>query len=436
LKFFKKILEFQGFAVHKAEKELLYLDSLNNSDFKKWAENKKQEIVKYHFDNNPFYRKILNNVMSENWVDIPVIKKQMIQRPLVEMVNSMYDIKDCYVSSTSGSSGTPLFFAKDKFAHAMTWALIIKRYNDLGITLQSMQARFYGIPLQSVTYLKERFKDRLMNRYRFTIFDMSDRILEKFLDKFRHTSFDYIYGYTNSLLLFAKYCIRKNIILKDDACRSLRLCIVTSEQCTDEDKLLLEEAFGVNVVREYGVSESDFIAITDRQNRWIISDELVHVEIVDENDRPLDDGKIGKIIVTSLHNKAMPFIRYEVGDWGSIKRGERYSELLTLNGRLNDIAWLPSGKTVPGFTLYYVSRQILEESGVLKEYVIKQTSANTFLFEVVTTEPLSENHIQLIKNTMYQYLEPGIIVVVKRVDAIKRQASGKLKHFHSLIKND
>lgn len=436
MKFFKKILEFQGFAVHKAEKELLYLDSLNNSDFKKWAENKKQEIVKYHFDNNPFYRKILNNVMSENWVDIPVIKKQMIQRPLVEMVNSMYDIKDCYVSSTSGSSGTPLFFAKDKFAHAMTWALIIKRYNDLGITLQSMQARFYGIPLQSVTYLKERFKDRLMNRYRFTIFDMSDRILEKFLDKFRHTSFDYIYGYTNSLLLFAKYCIRKNIILKDDACRSLRLCIVTSEQCTDEDKLLLEEAFGVNVVREYGVSESDFIAITDRQNRWIISDELVHVEIVDENDRPLDDGKIGKIIVTSLHNKAMPFIRYEVGDWGSIKRGERYSELLTLNGRLNDIAWLPSGKTVPGFTLYYVSRQILEESGVLKEYVIKQTSANTFLFEVVTTEPLSENHIQLIKNTMYQYLEPGIIVVVKRVDAIKRQASGKLKHFHSLIKND
>ena len=238
------------------------------------------------------------------------------------------------------------------------------------------------------------------------------------------------------MLLFAKYLISKNIKLKSDICRSLKICIATSEQCTDEDKLLLEKAFGIKVIREYGVSESDFIAISDKNDRWIISDELVYVEIVDENNRPLEDGKVGKIIITSLFNKAMPFIRYEVGDWGSIKRkdDERYSELVTLNGRLNDIAYLPSGKTVPGFTLYYVSRQILEESGVLKEYTIKQTSTNTFLFEVVTTEPLLERHIELIKNTMYQYLEPGITVDIKRVDKIERQASGKLKHFHSLAK--
>jgi phenylacetate-CoA ligase len=436
LKLFKSILKYKGFPVNNAEKELRYLDSLNMKDFKKWGEEKRWEIVKLHYENNPFYRSLFKNKISENWVDLPIIKKSMIQKPLAEMVNPMYEIKNCYIGSTSGSSGTPLFFAKDKFAHAMTWALISKRYNDLGINLNSKQARFYGIPLNSIPYLKERFKDVLMNRYRFTIFDMSDKVLAKFLNKFRHNQFDYIYGYTNSLLLFAKYVISKNIKLKNDICRSLKICIATSEQCTDEDKLLLEKAFGIKVIREYGVSESDFIAISDKNDRWIISDELVYVEIVDENNRPLEDGKVGKIIITSLFNKAMPFIRYEVGDWGSIKRrtDERYSELITLNGRLNDIAYLPSGKIVPGFTLYYVSRQILEESGVLKEYTIKQTSINTFLFEVVTTEPLLERHIELIKNTMYQYLEPGIIVDIKRVDKIERQASGKFKHFHSLVK--
>ncbi len=114
----------------------------------------------------------------------------------------------------------------------------------------------------------------------------------------------------------------------------------------------------------------------------------------------------------------------------------RYDELATLNGRLNDTAYLPSGKTVPGFTLYYVSKQILEESGVLKEYTIRQTSINTFLFEVVTNAPLLAKHVDLIKNTMYQYLEPGINVEIKRVGEIERQASGKLKHFHSLVKKD
>lgn len=435
---FRSILKYKGFPINDAEKELVYLDSLNINDFKKWGEKKRWEIVKLHYENNSFYRSLFENKLSENWVDLPIINKSMIQRPLIEMLNPNYAIGDCYISSTSGSSGTPLFFAKDKFAHAMTWALINKRYNSLGIDLNSKQARFYGIPLNRIPYFKERFKDLLMNRYRFAIFDMSDEILAKFLDRFRRTAFNYMYGYTNSLLLFAKYLTAKNIILKKDICRSLKICIATSEQCTEEDIILLETAFGIQIIREYGVSESDFIAISDKDNHWIISDELVYLEIVDENNKPVDNGKVGKIIVTSLHNKAMPFIRYEVGDWGSIKRGddERYDELITLNGRLNDTAYLPSGKTVPGFTLYYVSKQILEESGVLKEYTIRQTSLDTFLFEVVTTESLLEKHIDLIKNTMYQYLEPGINVEIKRVDKIERQASGKLKHFHSLVQKD
>jgi phenylacetate-CoA ligase len=133
----------------------------------------------------------------------------------------------------------------------------------------------------------------------------------------------------------------------------------------------------------------------------------------------------------------MPFIRYEIVDLGSIERsnGGRYDKLITLNGRLNDFAILPSGKKVPGFTLYYVSRQILEKSGIVKEYVIKQISSASFVFEIVSENSILDKDKALIISTMEQYLEPGISIEIKRVEKIDRLKSGKLKHFISLVSN-
>ena len=56
--------------------------------------------------------------------------------------------------------------------------------------------------------IKERAKDFLSQRYRFTIFDLSDQVLEGFLKHFKTKKFDYINGYTSSIVLFAKFvCI-------------------------------------------------------------------------------------------------------------------------------------------------------------------------------------------------------------------------------------
>ena len=40
------------------------------------------------------------------------------------------------------------------------------------------------------------------------------------------------------------------------------------------------------------------------------------MEILDENNQPVPYGKEGKVVITSLYNKAHPFIRYEIGDVG------------------------------------------------------------------------------------------------------------------------
>jgi phenylacetate-CoA ligase len=57
---------------------------------------------------------------------------------------------------------------------------------------------------------KERIKDFLSNRFRLPVFDLSNPVLENFLGHFRQKKFDYINGYTSSIVLFANFTRQKH----------------------------------------------------------------------------------------------------------------------------------------------------------------------------------------------------------------------------------
>jgi len=432
MSFLELSLKLKGFPFKEAEKELKRIQSFSNDEFSAWQEKKRWQIVKYHYENNEFYRSKFGNKFPDIWEELPIILKSDFQSSDKKLISVSVNKKDLYTGYTSGSSGHPFNYAKDKFAHAMTWALIKDRYKNFGLTLNSRQARFYGIPFERIDYYIEKTKDYLSNRVRFPVFDLSDEMLEKFLTRFKSTEFDYVYGYTNSIVMFARYLIRKNIILKD-VCPSLKICIGTSENCTDEDKLIIEKAFGVPAVNEYGTSEVDLIAFEGINGDWLLSDENVYMEILDDDGNKLTKGGEGRILLTALHNKAMPFIRYEIGDKAVIEPGEDKVIIKKLLGGVNDLIVLPSGKKSPGISFYFITRSIMENIGSLKEFIIKQTEPDKFVFEVVSDEDISEKDKIRIQNKMDTYLEPGLKFEILRVNKIERTKAGKMKHFYSYL---
>ncbi len=105
------------------------------------------------------------------------------------------------------------------------------------------------------------------------------------------------------------------------------------------------------------------------------------VEVLDDDDQPCIEGEIGRIVITDFFNRAMPLIRYEIGDLGSPglcpcntialpalsavigktrgalkhKNGERVV-FAELSARMNDI---------PGIRQYQVIQNTLEDFDVL-----------------------------------------------------------------------
>jgi len=289
-------LQINGFPMKEAKAELQKIQSIPEQEFEAFIENKKKEIVDFHLKNNSSYQKLVGKTTFNTWKDLPIMTKKDFQKPLVERLSNGFPKKNVYVNKTSGSSGDPFIFAKDKFSHALTWANIIHRFGWYGIDFDSSyQARFYGIPLDFIGNRKERFKDFLSNRFRFSIFDLSDTILEGFLKKFETKKFDYINGYTSSIVMFAKFLQQKNIVLKT-ICPTLKVCVVTSEMLFDEDKNLLEKQFGIPVVNEYGASELDLIAFQNPNGEWQVNSETLFIEILDVENNVLPYGAAGRIV--------------------------------------------------------------------------------------------------------------------------------------------
>ena len=433
-KLFDLSLKLNGFPLKKAKQEYAKILAVPESQYQEFIEQKKREIIEFHFENNQFYRNLVGDKLPEKWEDLPVLTKKDLQQPLEQRLSKGYSIKSVFVNKTSGSSGNPFIFARDKYGHAITWASIIHRFGMHVVDFNSsLQARFYGVSKDFKSYYLTKIKDFLSHRYRFSILDFSERSLYKMLNKFSKKPFIYVNGYTTCIVQLAKHLQKKNLVLKQ-ICPSLKICITTSEMLIEDDKKIIERAFGVPVVNEYGASELGVIALNNLKNEWILNQEDLFVEILDDNNNPVKDGEEGNIIVTCLYNRANPFIRYKVGDIGVIKKISPHKQILeSLKGRTNDFAILPSGKKAAGMTFYVLTKAIMDKDGNIKEFKIIQTQINKFVIEYSSQIELTESQKEFISSKFDEYLEKGLRYEFIRKDSLERTLSGKLKQFESLI---
>ena len=428
---FRLSLRFNKFPIAEATEHFKAIEAISEKEFDAHIDKRKKAILDFHLNNNPFYKNLTRNIDTAQWEQIPVLTKAHLQQPLSQRLSNGYSVKGVYVNKTSGSSGHPFVFAKDKFCHALTWARVEALYKQHGIVLgKSLEARFYGIPLDFIGHKKESLKDRLSRRRRFPIFDLSDQKMANFLARFKNTKFELINGYTSSIVLFAKYLAAQNIVLTT-VCPTLRHCIVTSEMLFDSDKELLEKWLGVPIINEYGASELGVMGYTNKEGEFALNAETLYIEILDDENRLLPEGEVGRIVVTSLYNKAHPMIRYDIGDYGIIApHGTAKRKVLhQLVGRTNDVAELKNGTKVPGLTFYYVTKSVIEDDGNVKEFIVEQLDYSTFKVIYVAEDRLNEKKHKQIKEALDTYVGEDLEISFERVEVLIRSNRGKLKQF-------
>ena len=152
---FETFLRISGYNLQAARKRLRSIQQMDVDAFKLWQSDSKWKIARFHYENNEVYKRKVGPKFPDRWEDLPIMQKTDFQEDMDKLLSRGYSQRTTYTANTSGSSGHPFYFAKDKAAHALDWALIQDRYQQHGLSLSSRQVRFYGIPLERISFWTE-----------------------------------------------------------------------------------------------------------------------------------------------------------------------------------------------------------------------------------------------------------------------------------------
>jgi phenylacetate-CoA ligase len=132
-----------------------------------------------------------------------------------------------------------------------------------------------------------------------------------------------------------------------------RVVFTTGEALTTEVRARIAAAFGAPVLDQYGQDEKVGFILECRAGTYHHVVEYGMLEVVDDAGRPLPPGVEGHLLWTGLVNRAMPLVRYRIGDLGMrIEGGEvcpcgvRYPAVAPTLTRSGDSLRLDAGARV------------------------------------------------------------------------------------------
>jgi phenylacetate-CoA ligase len=154
--------------------------------------------------------------------------------------------------------------------------------------------------------------------------------------------------------------------------------------------------------------------------------------VLDHDDRPCAPGETGRVIVTPLHNFAMPLLRYDIGDLATVGAGcacgRTLPVLAAIPGRARDLIVLPSGDRRPA---YYGHGAIMQVDAIM-QHQVAQTAANEIVLRLVVRRPLTAAEETHILSSAAAALGHPFDLSIVYVDEIARKPSGKFAEFEGL----
>lgn len=258
-------------------------------------------------DNFPIISKsvIKNNYnlfISDRYSDI---KNELVDRMSSKIKFDKYIIekqftKDIIIEKTSGSSGVPFYCAKTiKERTLMGYRMWERRHQ---IDPEVNQENFMTVNHQGLRQPEYNYRDTSLDNV---------KKLYKYLDE---NQIRWLHIQPRILINHMKILNEASININ---LKSLKFCEVNGEYLSDYDKLELERFFNVKVINHYGLIETWAIALSCIHGDLHIIDKNAFIEILDDENNAISKANVpGKVVVTSFHQKLLPFIRYDTGDYG------------------------------------------------------------------------------------------------------------------------
>lgn len=398
------------------------------------------ELVTYAARNVPFYRdrlarfqELRRPLTMAEWRRIPLLERGDIRKAgdTLNPCRPLQGHEASYAAHTSGSTGEPITVQWNSVTQRLHAAFVLR---DHLWHRRDFRGKLASVGLQGAGTM-DNVKAGRSARWAphhpsgpMVFFDLSDSV-DAALEWLAQENPDYLTTYPNYLRAMIERSEETGVKpsrLREASTHGEVVSDALRQQCSDSWKARLVDV--------YGAEELGFIALEcPEHDHYLVQSENVLVEILDDDDRPCGPGEAGRVVVTSLHNFAMPLIRYSIGDYAEVgapcESGRGLPVIRRIYGRVRNMLTAPSGAKVWPALNY----SGLDKIEPLRQFQLVQTADLAIRLKMVVDRPLTPAEEAQARRAMVNAVGSDFEVHLDYVDSIPRSPSGKLEDIISEV---
>jgi phenylacetate-CoA ligase len=383
----------------------------------------------------PYYRVILKDISIQNvkciddMLKFPLLEKKVLRTSPETLIDERYKKKKLLIVRTTGTTGTPLNIYCTSQVRKKNYAFYNRFLLLAGIQYSDKRATFGGRIVVAHDQQRPPFwrYSYFQKNLLFSSFHLRDETIESYIEKLFQYRPHYIDSYPSSIYTIAKYAQEHAINLK-----GITVGITTSaETLFDDQRVMIEEAFGVPVIDQYGATEMCVFIGQCAQGRYHVHTDYAIVEFLREDGSQAMAGEEAEVVCTGLINPVMPLIRYKIGDKVVVSDeqctcGCVFPVVGKLIGRADDVILTPEGNRVGRL------------GSVLKGFPVKeaqylQETIHAVTVRLVPDDRYSADTEQKLVVELRKRLGQEIEIHIQQVQRIDRGTGGKLKTVSSAL---
>lgn len=394
-------------------------------------------LLEHARDQVPFYGERLSSFFNpagfdlSRWSDVPVLTRADAQKHVDRLkASSLPDhAGPITAEETSGSTGRPFEHLRNELVHVANLGLTDRTFRWWGLdgnkTMASFTSRRKHLapPPDGSSVVGWRVG---FTGWHHVIDMWADTDVQ--IDWLLARRANYLTAYSSTLIALAERVRQRGVKLQFEA------IISNATAISDEIRKACREALGAEPMDHYGAQEVGSIAAECPHCRqYHINAETVLVEILREDGTPCAPDETGRVIVTSLYNYAMPFIRYEVGDYAvagaaDLKCKVRLPTLSRVLGRYRNTFTLRDGRII----YPYVSIARFRDFISFEQVQVVQIDYDSIEVRYVPIEERPADAAGL-QDYLREAIDPSLNVTVVAMPEIPRAESGKFEDFLSMV---
>ena len=392
-----------------------------------------QDVLRHAFDTVPFYQELTRrqNLTPDDFQDfsdltkLPIVEKEMIRQDPLQFCSTPLVAKGAFVLHTSGTTGTALTIYADKESRRRHYAFWTRLRRWYGVEIGMKRATMFGRIICSPDSNRPPFwrydakgRNLLMSSYH-----LSAANLPAYTAKLATYQPAEIIGYASSVYLLAKHLVEN-----PGHGIAPKVVFTTADKLQPHFRPLIQEAFGCPVVDQYGCAEMATFVSQQDNGEYLVHPEHGFLEILDAQNMPVGPGETGEAICTGFINRAMPLLRYRLGDRltatdttsGPDNRCPVFAEIA---GRSDDVLYSPDGRPLGRFSPIW---KVVD--GIYETQVIQKSLSSLDINIVVDPEFLADpGREEILEQEIRKRTGNEMTIHFHYLDSIAKNRNGKFK---------